>query len=119
MKVERESRSGFSPRKRSNKLNGFVTADQALKEGTVEGLRYLGVDHYWSNDHTANHLFAGVKRVEKTGILRSTYGRSHVIEFPAGSTNNNLSGVAWYSRVDVGVLTPRGHSTTVFDVNVT
>src|SRR3990167_5313735 len=29
--------------------NGFATADKALKEGTVEGLRYMGCDHYWSN----------------------------------------------------------------------
>ena len=98
--------------------NGFMTADAALKEGTVEGIKHLGVYHYWSNDHTANHLFAGVKKVERRGILRSTYGKAHTIDFPAGSSNNNLSGVAWYSRVDVGVLTPRGHSGIVFDVNV-
>lgn len=98
--------------------NGFMTADKALKEGTVEGLRYLGADHYWSNEHTAGHVFAGVKKIERLGILRATYGRAHVIEFPAGDTNTFLSGVSYYSRVDIGHLTPTAHAGLVFDVNV-
>jgi len=98
--------------------NGFATADQALKEGTVEGLHYLGVDHYWSNDHTANHVFAGVKKVERLGILRGTYGRAHVIEFPAADSNTFFSGNAYYSRVDIGHLTPTSQVGLVFDVNV-
>jgi hypothetical protein len=98
--------------------NGFSTADQALKEGTVEGLRYLGVDHYWSNDHTATHVFAGVKKVQRLGILRGTYGRAFTIDFPASSENNFLSGQAYYSRVDIGHLVPTAHAGLVFDVNV-
>lgn len=98
--------------------NGFTTADQALKEGTVEGLRYLGVDHYWSNGHTAGHLLAGVKKVQRLGILRGTYGRAHTIDFPAGDTNTYLSGRSFYSRVDIGHLTPTGLKPLVFDVNV-
>lgn len=98
--------------------NGFVTADQALKEGTVEGLRYLGVDHYWSNDHTANHVFAGVKKIQRLGILQGTYGRAHTIEFPAADSNTFFSGVAFYSRVDIGHLTPTAHVGLVYDVMV-
>lgn len=98
--------------------NGFATADQALKEGTVEGLHYLGCDHYWSNDHTANHVFAGVKGIQRLGILRGTYGRAHTIDFPAGDTNTYLSGRSFYSRVDIGHLTPTEHAGLVFDVNV-
>lgn len=98
--------------------NGFTTADQALKEGTVEGLRYLGADHYWSNSHTANHVFAGVKKTERLGILRGTYGRTHIIDFPGSSENNFLSGQAYYSRVDIGHLTPTAHAGNLFDVNV-
>ena len=89
-----------------------------LKEGTIEGLRYLGADHYWSNGHTANHVFAGVKKIERLGILKGTYGKAHTIEFPASDTNSFHSGVAFYSRIDIGHLTPSGHSSTVFDVNV-
>lgn len=102
--------------------NGFTTADQALKEGTVEGLRYLGVDHYWSNDHTANHVFAGVKKIQRVGILRGTYGRAHTIDFPGyvGTAGDGafLSGRAFYSRVDIGLMTPTAHAGLVFDVNV-
>lgn len=98
--------------------NGFTTADQALKEGTVEGLRYLGVDHYWSNGHTANHVFAGVKKIERLGILRGTYGRAHTIEFPAADSNTYMSGRSFYSRIDIGHLTPTAHVGLVFDVNV-
>lgn len=98
--------------------NGFMTADDALKNGTVEGLRYLGVDHYWSNDHTANHVFAGVKKIQNLGILRGTYGRAHTIDFPAGDTNTYLSGQSFYSRVDIGHLTPTAHAGLVFDVAV-
>lgn len=98
--------------------NGFQTADMALKEGTVEGLRYMGCDHYFSNDHTAGHVFAGVKKIQRLGILRGTYGRAHVIDFPAGDTNTYLSGQSFYSRVDIGHLTPTAHAGLVFDINV-
>lgn len=98
--------------------NGFTTADQALREGTVEGLRYMGTDHMWSNDHTANHVFAGVKKVQRLGILRGTYGRAHTIDFPAADSNMFFSGTAFYSRVDIGHLTPTAHVGLVFDVNV-
>jgi len=98
--------------------NGFETADKALKDGTVEGLHYLGCDHYWSNDHTSGHVFAGVKKIQRLGILRGTYGRAHTIDFPAGDTNSFLSGKAFYSRVDVGHLTPTAHAGLVFDVLV-
>jgi hypothetical protein len=98
--------------------NGFTTADKALKEGTVEGLRYLGVDHYWSNDNASGHLFAGVKKVQRLGILRGTYGKAHTIDFPPGDTNTYLSGRSFYSRVDIGHLTPAAHAGLVFDINV-
>lgn len=117
-KVVRDIRRGISPINRSNKLNGFNTADQALTNGTVEGLHYLGVDHYWSNDHTSGHLFAGVKKIQRLGILKGTYGRAHTIDFPAGDSNTYLSGQSYYSRVDIGHLTPTAHVGLVFDVNV-
>lgn len=98
--------------------NGFMEADKALKEGTVEGLRYMGVDHYWSNGHTANHVFAGVKKIERLGILRGTYGKAFTIDFPAGDSNTYLSGRSFYSRIDIGHLTPTAHVGLVFDINV-
>ena len=98
--------------------NGTMTADEYLKNGTVEGLHYLGCDHYWSNEHAAGHVFAGVKKIQKLGILRGTYGRAHTIDFPAGDSNSYLSGRSFYSRVDIGHLTPTAHAGLVFDINV-
>lgn len=99
--------------------NGFMTADEALKNGTVEGLRYMGVDHYFSNEHTSGHVFAGVKKIQRLGILRGTYGRAFTINFPSdGATGNFLSGDAFYSRVDIGHLTPTAHAGLLFDVLV-
>lgn len=98
--------------------NGTMTADKFLTEGTLEGLHYLGADHYWSNDHTSGHLFAGVKKVQRLGILRGTYGRAHTIEFPAADTNNFASGKAFYSRIDIGHLTPSTVSTVLYDILV-
>ena len=98
--------------------NGFTTADEALKNGTVEGIHYLGVDHYWSNSHTATHVFAGVKKIERLGILSSIYGKAYTIPFPAADSNTFFSGTAFYSRVDIGHLTPTAHAGLLFDVNV-
>lgn len=98
--------------------NGFNLADIALKEGTVEGFKYMGVEHYWSNDHTSGHLFAGVKKTQRLGVLRSLYGKMMTQDFPAGSSGGILSGTLFYSRVDIGHLTPTNWVSTVFDVNV-
>lgn len=98
--------------------NGFNLADIALKEGTVEGFKYMGVEHYWSNDHTANHIFAGVKKTQRLGVLRSLYGKMMTSDFPAGSSGGILSGTLFYSRVDIGHLTPTNWKTTVYDINV-
>lgn len=98
--------------------NGFTTADTALREGTVEGFKYLGATHMWSNEHTAGHVFAGVMKQERLGILRGTYGRAHTIDFPAADDNGFLSGQSYYSRIDIGHLTPTTLKPLLFDVNV-
>lgn len=63
-------------------------------------------------------MFAGVRKLHRIGILRGTYGKAHTIPFPAGSSNNNLSGVAYYSRVDLGTLAPGGYTTILYDINL-
>jgi len=98
--------------------NGTMTADKFLTEGTLEGLHYLGCDHYWSNDYATGHVMAGVKKSQRLGILRGTYGKAHTIEFPAADSNMFFSGVAYYSRVDIGHLTPSTKSGIILDVNV-
>jgi hypothetical protein len=98
--------------------NGFQMADMALKGGTVEGFNYMGVDHYWSNDLAANHLFAGVKKAQRLGVLRSLYGKMYTQNFPAGSSGGILSGTLFYSRVDIGHLSPTTLIPLLYDVNV-
>lgn len=91
--------------------NGFTEADIALKNGipVQKAFRYMGVDHYLSTSHTANHLFAGVKKCGMIGILRSTFGKAKFIEDPASglaATYGPLSGLGITTRVDYGFNWP-------------
>lgn len=79
--------------------NGFSTADGALKNGTNQGFKYMGVEHYSSNKHTAGHVFAGVKKTFHLGICKSTYGQVVVVDEPA-TADGSVSGIGIISRVD-------------------
>lgn len=94
--------------------NGFSEADVALKNGIPIGMRYMGVDHLLSTQHTANHLFAGIKGMGECGILRSTYGKAKFIEDP-----NLQSGLGVVSRVDYGWNFPAYNAQFFMDINVT
>jgi len=93
--------------------NGFVLADKALKNGIKSGYHFMGMDHYISNSHTANHLFGGVKKIMTLGILSTTFGKIVQTEDPALQ-----SGIGVISRVDYGINTPTGLITAVFDIAV-
>lgn len=79
--------------------NGFSTADGALKDGTSQGFRYMGVEHYSSNKITAGHLFGGVKKAFHLGICKSTYGQVVIDQEPA-TADGAVSGIGVISRVD-------------------
>lgn len=100
--------------------NGFAFADEALRDGGKGrlGKEALGLFHYVSTGHTANHLMAGVRGVQKFGILNATYGKTYVNEMPASSTAGSLSGTQIHTRLDYGLLVPTNLLPTVFDVNV-
>lgn len=103
--------------------NGFVTADTYLKNGTVSGLRYMGVDHFVSNDHTANHVFAGVKNVFHLGIVRDTYGQIVVNQDPTLATGvagtiGQTSGIGIVARVDYAFKAWNNFVPVLFDINV-
>ena len=78
---------------------GFSTADGALKDGTSQGFRYMGMEHYSSNKHAAGHLFGGVKKAFHLGICKSTYGQVIVDNEPATAAGA-VSGIAVIMRVD-------------------
>lgn len=78
---------------------GYNTADGALKDGTSQGFRYMGAEHYSSNKTTSGHLLAGVKNVLHLGICKSTYGKITVVDDPVVS-GGQISGIGINSRVD-------------------
>lgn len=78
---------------------GFSTADGALKDGTSQGFRYMGMEHYSSNKHAAGHLFGGVKKAFHLGICKSTYGQVITDSEPATAAGA-VSGIAVIMRVD-------------------
>ena len=96
--------------------NGFTEADIALKNGipVQKGFYYGGVTHYLSNDHAANHVFAGVKKMGELGILSGTYGQAKFIEDPG-----KLSGLGIVTRLDYGFNWPTYYVQAYQDVNVT
>ena len=97
--------------------NGFSTADSALKDGTVEGFKYLGVSHYVSNLHASGHLFGGVKGLFHLGILQDTYGQVVADNEPA-TADGPLSGVGIVSRIDWEFVGWNNTKTLLFDVLV-
>jgi hypothetical protein len=98
--------------------NGFNMADAALKSGGAIGVDYLGLNHYVSTAHTANHVFGGVRGVQKFGILKSTFGKTYVNEMPASSTAGSLSGTQIHTRLDYGLLVPTNLLPVIYDINV-
>ena len=96
---------------------GFSTADGALKDGTNQGFRYMGMEHYSSNRLASGHLFAGVKKALHLGICKSTYGKVNEIEDPVVS-GGQISGVGINSRVDFKFKAWAKVAPVLFDVLV-
>lgn len=98
--------------------NGFVTADNALKNGAMGGyaggVDYMGMTHYSSNLLTAGHLIAGVKKLFHLGILQDTYGQIMVNEKDPG----NVSGISVVSRIDIAVKAWFKTTPILFNVTV-
>ena len=97
--------------------NGFNSADYALRNGTKQGLPYMGVDHFSSNKLTANHLVGGVKKAITLGILKGTYGQIVIDNEPA-TADGAVSAIAVVSRVDYAVKVWSKLSTVLYDINV-
>lgn len=98
--------------------NGFNMADQALKQGGTIGIDYMGMYHYVGTQHHAGHVPGGVRKIQKFGILKSTYGKTYVAEMPASSTAGSLSGTQIHTRLDYGLLVQTNVAPLIFDINV-
>jgi hypothetical protein len=100
---------------------GFTNADRILINGADRGVRAFGAEHYYSNQTTANHLFAGVKNVVTCGICKSTYGDIVEIDDPVnyGATDGGqMSAVAIISRLDYAFEAWNNIAGVVFDIAV-
>src|SRR3990167_7317075 len=81
---------------------GYTFADQALKDGIMDadgqGKYAFGAYHYVSESHTANHVFAGIRKIMQLGLLKTTYGR---IYFNPNAVNADgpLSGVSYEAQL--------------------
>lgn len=99
---------------------GFTFADEALRDGIMKadgiGKYAFGVWHYVSESHAADHVFAGVRKIQQVGILKSTYGR--IFYNPnAVDANGPLSGVSYEARLDYGFNAKAGLTALLYDVN--
>lgn len=97
--------------------NGFNLADKALKNGIANGYEFLGATHYVSNSNVSTHVFAGVKKIFKIGILKGTWGKRYESIDPSNA-DGPLSGTGLNARADFGTLTPTKHATLLYDINV-
>lgn len=99
---------------------GFTFADEALKDGGKGrlGKEAMGLYHYVSTQHASDHVFAGVRKCQKFGVLSSTYGRVYRQDNPASSTAGSLSGTQIHTRLDYGFLVPTNLLPVIFDVNM-
>lgn len=97
--------------------NGFNTADFALKNGIEDGFKYMNVEHYVSNQHTANHVFGGIKKVFHLGIVKATYGQVVIDNEPA-TADGAVSGIGVVSRVDFKFKAWAKVVPVLFDFNV-
>lgn len=105
--------------------NGFYQADLALSKGggdaggvELVGIPYMGIFNYVSTLSAANINFAGVRRIQKLGLLKTTFGRVFSAEMPASSTAGSLSGTQIHTRLDYGMLVQTNVKPVVFAMNV-
>ena len=103
--------------------NGFNLADYYLKNGTdaTAGVFYNGIWHYMSTGHTANHIFAGVRKIQKLGLLtggETGFGKVRKVDDPASSTAGHLRGSNFFACLDYGFKVQTNVKPIVYDINV-
>ena len=111
----------FEKLEESMASQGYTFADMALKDGIMDadgqGKYAFGVYHYVSESHTAAHVFAGVRKIQQLGLLKSTYGRIYYNP-NAVNADGPLSGSSYEARLDYGFNPKAGLTALLFDVNV-
>lgn len=113
----------FAKLKGLARSQGFGTADQIIMNGMNFGFRYGDWEHYVSNQHTANHVFAGVKGLHFLGVASAAFPMVYTVDEPtareAGANEaGNLSALSVVSRIDYVYATWTNLKPLLFDVNV-
>jgi len=103
---------------------GFASADDIIINGMNFGVKYMGWEHYVSNQHTSGHLFAGVKGLHFLGTAPGAFPMVYqhdepsVIETDADPAAGNLSAIAMVTRLDYVFKTWANYKPVLFDVLV-
>ncbi len=97
--------------------NGFVLADKALKNGIPDSYYFMGLYHYVSNSHEANHIFGGVRKLLHLGIVKDTNGQVVIDKEPA-TGDGPLSGTGIVSRMDWVYKVWNNIKPLLFDIEV-
>lgn len=94
--------------------NGYVNADNYLRNsaGAVEGLRYMGIDHYTSNLLRSGRFVGGIKKAIHVYLLNATYGKVKVTDGEAGLR----SSVIVNTRIDFDTTVWNNMASVVFDM---
>ncbi|MEK7180132.1 MAG: hypothetical protein AAB706_01540 [Patescibacteria group bacterium] len=111
----------FEKLEESMASQGYTFADAALKDGIMDadgqGKYAFGVYHYVSESHTAGHVFAGVRKIQQIGLLKSTFGRIYYNP-NAVNADGPLSGESHEARLDYGLNAKAGLTALLFDMRV-
>jgi hypothetical protein len=103
---------------------GFASADDIIINGMNFGVKYMGWEHYVSNQHTSGHLFAGVKGVHFLGTAPTAFPMVYqvdeptVLETDGDPAAGNLSAIAMVTRMDYVYKTWTNTKPVLFDLNV-
>lgn len=94
--------------------NGFVTSDDAIRNGAKQGWNYAGFTHFSSNLLTAGHVMAGVKKAPYVYILKSTYGQTMIDDKDPGL----VSGISIVDRIDYEVKAWANYVPVLYNITV-
>lgn len=95
---------------------GFMEADKAVKDGAMHGMYWGGVYHYFSNENTANHVMAGVRKMHHLYLVSGTWGK--VFTFDPANSDGSISAVGVETRIDHVFKLWNNFSGIILDVNV-
>lgn len=96
---------------------GFTEADKHIRDGAQHGMFWGGVYHYFSNEHTATHLFAGIRKLHQLNLVEGTWAK--IFQFDPSSGSGSISAIGVETRIDHVFSTWNNFLPVLLDVRVT